>query len=340
MHSHFVERTNERTARKFTSYLSLSLSLSLSLFLFLLLFLSLPRSLVRFPPSLPHSLSLYPRPFVCFSFTVSCLSLDFSLLSSLFLTWDFARVQQAGPDQPVVAHTRFPLSLSLSLFPPSPSSLSHHFPLHSSCHHRNSGWKSLNCTHSHARALCSRCDDLVSLPSSRALAPLALWCSSSYSYERYLEFRDKGESKYIVAGEKSGMRMLRANDWNVCILRWYLPSAARPSPAVPRSMTIFLSFFSLFSPNFFSSLPPLPSFRLPPSCLRFSRLVEWSATGCKIGERRDIFTGGRARGWGGARGSLCAFVFCEWNHRMEYMYVYVYVYGGFELEFVKIYNGA
>lgn len=50
MHSHFVERTNERTARKFTSYVSLCLPLPLSL--------SLPPSSLRFHVSLSCRLSL------------------------------------------------------------------------------------------------------------------------------------------------------------------------------------------------------------------------------------------------------------------------------------------
>lgn len=54
MHSHFVERTNERTARKFTSYVSLPPSLSLSSAL-------LP-SISRFSfVSLPRFLSILPR---------------------------------------------------------------------------------------------------------------------------------------------------------------------------------------------------------------------------------------------------------------------------------------
>ena len=124
------------------------------------------------------SLSLFRPPPFDFTFLFRVVSPSISIYSSSFLPRDFARVQQAGPDQPVplrcCTYTRLRVHLSSSLsslspllsfspFPPSP------FP---SCHHRNSGWKSLNCTHSHARALYGRAAMTSSLLSlSLSLSP-------------------------------------------------------------------------------------------------------------------------------------------------------------------------
>ena len=146
MHSHFVERTNERTARKFTSYLSLPPSL---------------------PPALPACLP------ACSSL---CISLSSSLRTLLCFSREILRVCNKPALTNPSLHTRS-LSLARFLVPSFPRSLVPSlsarrslflavFPSIPVCHHRNSGWKSLNCTHSHARAFCSRCDDLVFLPSS------------------------------------------------------------------------------------------------------------------------------------------------------------------------------
>lgn len=136
MHSHFVQRTNERTtARKFTSHLVPGRASFLLLRVSPVCALSFSFSL-RFPLFLSLSLSRF-----------SSISLSFRPPHGNFANGNAAAPTNSRPSA---------LAGSLSLYHPPLSPFSPPlFPAlapHSE-RHRNSGWKSLNCTHSHARAL-------------------------------------------------------------------------------------------------------------------------------------------------------------------------------------------
>lgn len=140
MHSYFVQRTNERTARKFTSHLAHDRA-SFLLFRAFSLSLSLP---------LPFSFCLTPLfQSLCPSFypplarefaSGNAPALTNSRPRSLVLSSGRAFPSPTPP--PFLPHPPLPLHLFLVPGPLVPYSR----------RHRNSGWKSLNCTHSHARA--------------------------------------------------------------------------------------------------------------------------------------------------------------------------------------------
>lgn len=178
--------------------------------------------------------------------------------------------------------------VTVPLFLPAGAAARGDFHPRSSCRHRNSGWKSLNCTHSrtgaHTRVRPARCDDLapshtlslsVTVSLCLSLSRSVLVCSpclslSSFTrplssslfprrpgqlFIQYLEFREPGENKYIVAREKSGMRTLSpcSSGRNVFVYRDDICRVRAPThfPAAVVGLDddffcLFFSFFAIF----------------------------------------------------------------------------------------------